>query len=326
MNSIEIFGRQVEIREKDCSVWGNKANKFGDGHTVNLFIQLTNKCNASCKFCEYHTDNGKEFDFDKLILVLDELMAKATVGKINITGGEPTINNDNFNRLLEILRVYKGRINSSIKPYDNNNGGILGTSIHVRRQPYLTVNTNGCNIESLSGWSSLIDSYAISRHHYDDTINAEIFGTDNVASTDDIRNLVDTMPVGSKHKVHLRCNLISGYIDSIEKIHNYLEYCSKLGIIWVGFVTLMPLNKYCIENVVMADKLISSDTFFLSEPWERIEQGKVECRCSDYLYPAPDGKIIRLYNRIFCNPGLSAGQLVFDGQNLRLGFSGEIIL
>ena len=305
MSTIEIFGKQIEIRDKDCSVWGTTPDKFGYGNTVNLFIQLNSRCNANCDFCEYHTVNEHEFDFDKLEYVIQKINKKVTIGKINITGGEPTLDTQRFNRLLSIISKYK----------------FNGHNI-----PYITLNTNGYRLDVALEWDDTIDSYAISRHHYDDQLNREIFRSSYVADTSVIKRAIDTVGDRGVHKIHLRCNLIKRYIDSIEEIHNYLEYCAGLGVIWVGFVTLMPLNRYCVENTVLADKLINSNKFYISEKWERIEGGKLECQCNDYLYPTKSGKIIRFYNRIFCNPGLNAGQLVYTGKELTLGFSGEIII
>ena len=115
-----------------------------------------------------------------------------------------------------------------------------------------------------------------------------------------------------------------GYIDSPDKIATYLEHSMDLGINWFGLVTLIDLNQWCKDNEVVADKLLEDSRFLRNQLWERYEAGKVECRCADYIY-VKNAKLAIFYHRIFCNSALSDGQLVYDGHNLRLGFSGEII-
>lgn len=92
----------------------------------------------------------------------------------------------------------------------------------------------------------------------------------------------------------------------------------------------MPLNKFCTDNVVLDNQLFDNKRFFLTEDWKRYEPNKngvdeVVCRCNDHIYVTKTGRMVRFYNRIFNNCNLNDGQLVYDGQNLRLGFSGDII-
>lgn len=309
MKSIELFGKQIPIRTRDCQIFNNPIRQFGDGKTVNLFIQVESACNARCKFCEYHSNKSEKFDFLKLSDILDELMSKATLGKINITGGEPTLHHDKYLELVSLIHT-KAQL--------------------MQHKPYITVNTNGFNIESLEQSLDKVDQVALSRHHFNDSKNIEVFGTAKVPQENDIRNIVSKLEVSNRHKLNLRCNLIKGYIDTTDKIISYLNWCESLGVVWVEFVTLMPLNDFCIANEVMCDKLFEHKGFTLTEDWKRWEPDssgvdKVVCRCNDHIYIAKNGAMIRFYNRIFNNCNLNDGQLVYDGQNLRLGFSGDII-
>ncbi len=63
-----------------------------------------------------------------------------------------------------------------------------------------SVNTNGSRLKDLEG-IDVLDNIALSRHHYDDEINNQIFGI-NTADTDILDSFKD------KHKLHLSCNLI----------------------------------------------------------------------------------------------------------------------
>ncbi len=55
----------------------------------NVILNLTTKCNLSCKHCFGDYVGGKEFNFDQLKRIVDELV-KNEVFYVNITGGEPT--------------------------------------------------------------------------------------------------------------------------------------------------------------------------------------------------------------------------------------------
>lgn len=300
--TVEVFGKQVELREYDCAFYDNEPRKM-QNNRANLFVTVTNECNANCKFCTYHTEcnrSGQDFNYAKFTEVLAELDSKVTLKKLNFTGGEPTLDINRFERILTLCK-------------DNIHSDKLET----------TVNTNGIHLLSLIQYQDYIDSIGLSRHHFDDESNKEIFGCNKIATQDDI--LEFQRHAKNPYLLHSRCNLIKGYIDNTDKIILYLENCSKLDIRWAGFVTLMPLNNFCIDNEVCASDLIKDEVFYRNQLWSRQEAGETVCRCADYLYISDSGKMIKFYNRIFCNCNLSAGQFVYDGQHLRLGFSGEII-
>lgn len=308
-NSVSLFGKSVRIRTRDCQVFDEPIRQFGDGKTVNIFIQLETGCNAKCQFCEYNKPSGKEFNFEKLSESIDEIQRNATVGKLNITGGEPTLNSENYLKLIELLRQKMSGF---------------------KFKPHVTLNTNGYNLGLIEQSLDVVDDIGLSRHHYDDKLNQKVFCTDSIPDTRNIVKLLDKLPNSEKYRLNLRCNLIKGYIDTYDKMCEYLEWASSLGVVWIGFVTLMPLNKFCTDNVVLDNQLFDDKRFFLTEDWKRYETNEngideVVCRCNDHIYVTKTGRMVRFYNRIFNNCNLNDGQLVYDGQNLRLGFSGDII-
>lgn len=299
MRTLELFNKGITIREFDCQLYDESIRKF-DEYKVNLFVQVTDKCNAQCSFCEFHDNKEKGFNTSKLKEIIQEIQSKCTIGKLNFTGGEPTIDMKHFDK------VFNECINT------------------LKIEPEITVNTNGINLMSLLEYIEYIDSVGLSRHHYKDELNQEVFKTSKVASYKEISSFQEK--VADKCILHGRCNLIKGYIDSTKEIKSYMDFMSRAGIIWYGFVTLMPLNEYCKKSVVLDSELIREcDDFRQNELWHRYEKGKLECQCADYLYCTEDGNIVSFYNRIFCNPDLKDGQLVYDGQYLREGFNGRII-
>lgn len=305
VRTIEIFDKQVPIRKYGCK---NRElePRIIEPARLNLFIQLTPKCNAQCRFCEYHKENASyKFDVEKLEIILKELTNKIQIGKLNFTGGEPTLDKTLFEEVIDCSR--------------NN--------VNYERKPEVTVNTNGYNLDLLFQHEDFLDSIGLSFHHYEDLKNQEIFGTNTIATSEKIKNFQDN--IKNKNLIQMRCNLISGYIDSFEEVKKYLDHAISLGVKDCGFVTLMPLNNFCLEHQVDFANLINlkDDSFIKVNYWNRLDETftKSLCNCANYIYSDKNGNICKFYSRLFCNASLNEGQLTYDGQYLRLGFGGEII-
>ena len=185
-----------------------------------------------------------------------------------------------------------------------------------------SVNTNGTRLKELQGMETL-DNISLSRHHYKDSLNQEIFGIKSVPTLDDIKSFED------KTKIHLSCNLIKGYIDSSEQVLNYLEHAAKLGINNVGFVGLMGINSYCKEKFIdFADiEPQQSEVFTKTRCFNNISEttNEVCCKCSNYLYTSKDFKLISMYNRHAIKNNEIADYLVYENNILKQGFNGNKI-
>ena len=304
MRCFNIFGKDIPIREYGCS---NKENAplYIKTPRFNIFIQLTNDCNANCPFCIYHSSEQKTFDLGKLSYIIKYLHQNADIGKINFTGGEPTLNLDLFYNVVECV----------------------SENIVKLRKPEITLNTNGINLLDVLPVSSFFDSIGLSRHHYDDKINSKIFNCSTVPT----KNIISEFQskVKNKNLIQLRCNLISGYIDCYDEILKYLNQAIDIGCHDCGFVTLMPNNDFCLNHQVDFPRLMHEDENIIEvDSWTRDDDKIKECvcRCSNYIYQNENGEFCRFYRRHFCRNDLTEGQLVYDGQNLRYGFGGEIII
>lgn len=301
--TISLFGKQIPIRSYGCKNSDLKeVYKYEPKH-VNLFIQLENRCNANCSFCEYH-GNRVDFDFKKLEIVINEIEQVTQLGKLNITGGEPTLELSKFDEMMKLIKEQ-----------------VLDRGF----TPEVTLNTNGLYLNEMLKYENILDSIGLSHHHYKDDLNYEIFGTRNVANNSDIKLFQNS--VKNKHLVQLRCNAIKGYIDNVYELKNYLDTAISLNCYDCGFVTLMPLNNYCIEHQINFDNLLNSDILNILKVREytRYEKGKPVCLCNNYVYNDSHGHFCKFYKRLFCTCDLVAGQLVYDGKNLRLGFGGDVI-
>ena len=124
-------------------------------------------------------------------------------------------------------------------------------------------------------------------------------------------------------KFHLTCNLIKGYIDSKEEAIKYLEWASTIKAHTVSFVSLMPINDYCKENFVHFDELNLRDRLHETQQWTYEDK----CTCNDWIYfPNNDeGNMLRVYTKSTFNPMDITTSLVFDGKNVRAGFTEKII-
>jgi len=284
-----IFDKEIKTRTHSCQFNDEQIHPIKP--YINLYIRLTNNCQANCKFCEYHSGSRQKFDLEKFVKVLLHLRSnKIRINKINFTGGEPALYMDT---LADIYNVIK-------KIYS-----------HVE----LTINTNGFRINEIFD-NFNFEYYALSRHHYDDDKNKEIFGA-NVPSFDEIKKYSE------RDNIHLRCNLIKGYIDSKEEIITYIEKFSNIGVMDFGFVSLMQLNKYCVDNFI--DYNVTQ--FNTIENMKlNFQQKTTGCNCKNYLYFTKNGNVVQLYSRFNEDFTNQYNTLVFDVDKLTSGFGGEVII
>ena len=296
-DKIVLFDKEIKLKTHQCSLFGNESKEFEEPF-INLYVR-TKFCNAKCDFCTYSEDASK-FNEKRYIEVLKEITPKIRINKIAVSGGEPTLYWENFLTISTISRDF---------------------APHCE----LSMNTDGLRWEQLFNHpiSKSYDYIQLSRHHYDDEINDGIFKT-KTPSSKIIREIskLQTHP----HQIQFRCNLIKGKIDSKEEVFKYLEWTNSVNINDVGLVSLMPINDYSKENFIYFHiKELIGDNFMLTKRWERHGGG---CECFNYVYMPPENQFrrpIRVYHKNTFKPNDITETLVFDGQNVRLGFEGEII-
>lgn len=294
MNKIELFGKEIPLRTHNCGLFKNEGIELEDPY-INLYVR-TKFCNAKCKFCTYANDASK-YNEKKFIEVLKELSSKIKIRKVAISGGEPTLYWDNFKSIVNHAKEWTP-------------------------DSELSLNTDGFRLEKLFSDPiyKLFDFIQISRHHWDDKINDEIFGT-KTPTSEEIKNVVGLMT--TEHQIQFRCNLIKGYIDTKEKVFQFLDWTNSLGINDVGLVSLMPVNQYSKDNFIWFHiKELIGDNFFLTKEWTY----KNSCECFNYVYMPDDfRRPMRVYHKNTFKPSDINETIVFDGENVRLGFDGEII-
>ena len=189
------------------------------------------------------------------------------------------------------------------------------------------MNTNGFSLDEIIEHQDFFDSVGLSRHHYIDEINNQIFKTSNIANSNQLKDLMDN--IRKKEIIQLRCNLIKGYIDNYEEVIKYMDKAIELGIHDCGFVTLTPNNQYCKDHQIDFANLVKlSKDLITVNSWNRLNDedfSEVYCECANYIYSNAEGNMCKFYSRLFCRNDNNDGILVYDGQNLRHGFGGRII-
>lgn len=287
----EIFNKPIKLRSHYCMLNGNTPLQI-EKPQVSLYVRIANRCNANCSFCEFH-DNVTKFDFNfiKFGKILNELLDKGiSIHKVSFTGGEPTLNYHMLRYSVKLVR-------------------------DLSKDTFIVVNTNGRYLHSLQDVD--VDSISVSRHHYDDALNSRVFNTRMTTA-------MDIASFKRKNKLHLSCNLVKGFIDSGVEVRKYLEFANRVGVYDVGFVSLMPINSFCKDNFVdFKDLKVENKKLICNKYWHYNDS----CRCQNYLYlPSSGAQPIKMYARFAAkHTECSEGQLVFDGEHLRQGFSGDVL-
>ena len=252
-----------------------------------FYINVTNACNAKCDFCinGCNKDYGK-LDLKELESILDQISNKVT--RFSVTGGEPLINPIDVENLLKLLEKYN-------KP--------------------IILNTNGSflmkNIDMINKYK--ITSLQLSRHHYEDSKNEEVFKIKTIP----FRELIS---IKTKLKCDLRinCLLIKGYIDSKDEIIKFLEEISKTDINSVGFISMTQVNTFTKEHFIDY-RDITDDLGFDFITTLAMHDGD-RCCCTNNMYVAKNGKTIFVYFRYKKDYSDSKKSLFYDSTGLKEGY------
>lgn len=289
-----IFGKHIQLKSMSCARGHCQPQPIPKA--VNLFVKVTDCCNARCAFCSNggRHKNIVEFNHAKLWAVVDELRNKEVIiNRINITGGEPSVYLETVNQILEV---------ATLEQYHNihlhlNTNGLLPASQVMMRYPR---------------WNSI----SMSLHHYDQNKLSEIYGI-TIPETALAFDNIDL------ERVNASCNLIRDYIDNTSEVEKMMKFAISLGLPRIGFVSLMKVNKYCEERYVDFDEIdfTSIPHLYFTESRNR----GADCKCSNYLYNH-DGRILEVYMRNYANPNYCESSLMYDGQFLRQGFHDDNII
>lgn len=299
MKTINLFGHDIIVRDTLCST-DPKDLKVVDP-SLRLYIKLTDACNADCLFCA--NKESRDFgnlDFKKLEFVIRYLLDRGLLHGISITGGEPMINPDKMNMLLNLIY--------SIEP-----------TMEV------AISTNGYNLRSFLDmeYVNKLESIHISRHHYDDEINYSIFGSREVASTEDIIALQEGLD--DKRIININTLVMKDYIEDLREIKKMLNYVGDVGVYKNGFVSLMKCNQFSRDHFINFNDIFSSldESFYLGHHFYNGEY----CECVDGVYLTDKDKMVEFYARMVkdCECPYTT-QLVYTSDNrVTAGFGKKLL-
>ena len=165
----------------------------------NFSVVVPGGCNGKCSFCFWKQSKVCENYIGNLLETLDNMPSQFY--QLSLTGGEPT------------LSPYLERILESI---DRN------------RWTHTVLTSNGTNIlKYIPKLKGKIDHINISRHHYDDTINESIFGTDTVPDSKKLKTIVKEL-----NKVGIDVTysaVLTEELNSKEGAKKYIEFAKESG-------------------------------------------------------------------------------------------------
>lgn len=291
---IHLFGKEIELQQFGCSEFGSKPQAMRP--YVNLYVKVTDGCNAHCRFCCNAGCRSKiGFNFEKLKACIEEINRSGIkLNRICLTGGELSLQFECASQIIDYL---------------DNTKDCLGTQLQL--------NTNGLSTAALRLMSNKrIDVVSVSLHHYGREKLREIFGCE-------LPSKIARYPTVKPARLNVSCNLIRGYIDSAEEVEKYLQFVASKGIRTVGFVGLMKLNDFCHEHFVDFSEIDWEAIPHLYKVREREHAN--HCKCRNYVYDSPSG-MVNVYMRETVNPDYCGSSLLFDGVNLRQGFSSNNII
>ena len=299
MTSVELFGKKYNIKDFYCG--GNRERLIPRKPGVILYVRIHNNCNGKCKFCLNKQNISKsKIDLKKLKYVVKYLKQKGILSTVTITGGEPLLDPDELNLVINAI-------------------------VEVVPDIKISISTNGTNLEKILKFDNLnnIEAIHVSRHFYIDKINDEILGVTSNVSSEKIKEVQSKL-----NTIIINTVASKGYIDSLDKVANMCEYAKSLGVKKIHIVSLIDYNQYCKENYININSIFdeAEEKGILKKIGDKYR--KNYCECHYYCYGNEDSnKLIvmtRLTHQNCCD---YVEQLVYTNDNkLITGFDSKEII
>lgn len=293
MREIKIGNSKIQTKSTPCKINGYQGPDYDSPYT-NVQVVMTRHCNAKCAFCTYHdnTDETK-FNIELFKRGLVEIRNKADIPVVTFTGGETTLELDILKECCDFVRKL-----------DNN--------IRVK------VNTNGRLLNELLDWD--IWWISLSRHSVDNKENADIFGVKGLPTLEDLSKLSSKQ----MEKMHVSCNIIKGYVDTFDKMQDFVDKVGSTGIPDIGFVSLMGVNEYSREHSIDFKELDIHDTerWLLGQRCEYMKDNECICKCHTYSVLTKSNKLLVAYNRFVVDNTCNDSTIVYNINKWQQGFSG----
>lgn len=299
MERIKIFDKELPVKNYYCSDSPTKLRITKP--SLRLYIKLTDQCLANCKFCANR--QSKDFgtiDLEKLAFVISYLKEKNILHGISITGGEPMTNPDTLFQMLDLI-------------------------YQIDEQMEVAISTNGYNCKEFKKYNKVnqLESIHISRHHYDDKKNQDIFDTNTIATTTDIMDLQQSLK--DEKIININTMIMKSGINSLDEIKTMLTYVGDIGVYKTGFVSLMKCNPYAEREFINFNSIFENldSNFFPGYHFYSQEY----CECVDGIRLTEHNKLVEYYARMIkeCDCPYTT-QLVYTSDNkLTAGFGKKVL-
>lgn len=285
---MKIFSKELNLKNYYCSKDNIRYIKTNTP-IINLYVQITGKCNAKCKFCNLE-NIYEDFNFEKFDYILHTLSQNIIIGKVAITGGEPLLNVPKTRRVIKIARKYSNVV---------------------------TLNTNSFSIDALNKIYDLVDYIDISKHYFNNNVNDRMMNL----KTPNLQAISD---VDKKSKISINCVMQKGFIDSYLNVIEFLEYIGKYNIKSVKFISLLPLNESAKENYIDPTSIMQKCKHFTNSG---MLYDYDMCHCFEFLYLSTSCTTVKVIIKHTTNSDYSCiKQFVFNGKYLYDGFKKNNII
>lgn len=299
METIKLFDHELVVKNELCTT-NPEITVIGKAK-LRLYIKLTDACNANCLFCaNANSCDYGNLDLKKLEYVIKYLHSMDRLQGISITGGEPLTDCKKLFQLMDMAY--------SIDP-----------DIEIQ------ISTNGYNLAKLTEYPSInnLESIHISRHHYSDVVNNQIFGSSEVAQARDIVAFQDKLD--DKKIVNINTVVMRDYISNLDEIKRMLDHVGEIGVYKTGFISLMRCNSYAEEQFINFNDIFNNldESFFSGHHYYH----KEFCECVDGIYLSRYNKLVEFYARMLkdCDCPYTT-QLVYTSDNrVTAGFGKKLL-
>lgn len=215
---------------------------------IHAYVTFGSNCNSNCGFCrnQLFSDEMMMDNYEKVCKTLSKY--SPYIHTMVFGGGEP---------LLYADKLYAAITNSRIVDYDTQTYIITNGF----RTPFLREIADCRLCRHLNG-------IMLSRHHYDDNKNAEVFGNSRLVTTQDLRKeLCYTL----RGKMEFVTTCLKGYIDSPKEIIKFIEWGKKLEIQKFLFNNLqkdVTVSDFFVNNQIDSNVFDECEKLLLKKGYE----------------------------------------------------------
>lgn len=217
------------INIKEINLFNQKIKLY---EPCNLNIFITNICPNNCYFCINRTKQDDISDIQYFSFLEDIFKELQLLNiEITITGGEPSVNPTRLIRTMQLCKKYGFKCRTF-----SSTGLCLLDEVENKPICQYMIENN------------FIHNINISKMHWNEEKNKEILKTG--ISNKKLEKLNNFFKMNDA-SLRTSCNLIPQYIDSLNKIENFVSFYDDLGIESMIFREIVGnYNKININNII----------------------------------------------------------------------------